>query len=110
MDGGAFEISDGQAPVDRLNDGEWRDFAPSEDLWGGKEVYCRFRQVITVPERMKGRDIFYTLSAAEDGAWSHTTKPHFILFVKHYFCKFFWIKRSQVVNTLSDTYILYGNA
>ena len=81
MDGGAFEISDGQAPIDRLNDGEWRDFAPSEDLWGGKEVYCRFRQVITVPERMKGRDIFYTLSAAEDGAWSHTTKPQFILFV-----------------------------
>ena len=81
MDGGAFEISDGQAPADHLNDGEWHDFAPSQSLWGGKEAYCRFRQVITVPDRMKGKDIFYTVSAAEDGAWSHTTNPQFILYV-----------------------------
>lgn len=79
--GGAFQIRHGQYPADRMQDGEWLDFIPGETLWGTREEYCWFRQVVVVPDSFKGQDVYYTLSAAEDGDWSHTTKPQFILFV-----------------------------
>lgn len=76
-----FQFREGQYSENRLNDGEWTDFEAGKDLWGGKEEYCWFRQIAVIPDRMKGKDVYYSLSASEDGNWTRTTRPQFILFV-----------------------------
>ena len=46
-----FQIRDGQYPASAMKEGEWRDFDGDNELWGGREVYCWFRQIAPVPER-----------------------------------------------------------
>ncbi|MBQ6164378.1 MAG: alpha-mannosidase [Clostridia bacterium] len=76
-----FQIRDGQYPASAMKEGEWRDYDGDNELWGGREVYCWFRQVAHVPERFKGKDVYYAVWASDNGSWTSSTRPQFILFV-----------------------------
>ena len=69
---GDFYYADGQQYHHTLNDVEFRKFGDDE-MWGGKEVYCTFKQSFDVPEHFKGKNVFYNIMPVE-GTWDRDTQ------------------------------------
>lgn len=66
-----FEFSEGQMPIDKIEEGEWRAFGKDE-RWGAAEYYCRFRHSFDVPERFKGQAVFYEIIPEDSRAWDNS--------------------------------------
>ena len=73
------EYCEGQYPADALNAGDWRPFG-DEEYWGSRELYCRFRQTVTIPQSFQGRTVFYAVDPQPDTGWQNSAFQ-FILFV-----------------------------
>ncbi|MCR5484891.1 MAG: alpha-mannosidase [Clostridiales bacterium] len=77
---GGFLFRDGQYRISELNDGEWRPFGENE-YWGYPEEYCWFKHTVTVPERFKGKKVFYEINVHLNKAWQNESTQQFIAFV-----------------------------
>lgn len=75
---GDFEYSFGQENTDSASD-EWKIFT-SDDYWGSRELYCRFRQKVTIPDLMSGKKVAYTINCYPDSAW-RSSAQQFILYL-----------------------------
>ena len=76
---GGLEYSEGQYPCSDLTAGEWRAFG-DEEYWGGRELYCRFRQTVRIPAQFSGRRVVYAVDPQPDSGWD-SGAFQFILFV-----------------------------
>lgn len=78
-DAGDFLFCDGQRAPDEISENEWIPFG-KDDMWGYREEYCRFRQMVTVPERFAGKPVVYELTPYPDSEWKNKAQQ-FIIFV-----------------------------
>lgn len=69
---GDFYFAEGQHYKNTLKDAKWRKFG-SDERWGGREVYCTFKQSFDVPERMKGSSVYYRIMPVEN-KWDRDTQ------------------------------------
>lgn len=63
-----FYFSEGQQPIDKVNEGDWRRFEKGE-YWGKPEYYCRFKHSFDVPASFKGKNVFYEILPEEGHPW-----------------------------------------
>ena len=70
---------DGQYAWNEIDKGDWRPFG-DEEYWGSREMYCWFRQKVTIPESFRGRQVVYAVNPLPESGW-HTSCFQFILFV-----------------------------
>lgn len=78
IDAGDFEYSAGQENTDEASD-NWTLFTKN-DFWGERELYCRFRQTVTIPENMRGKKIAYCITCFPDSHWNSSAQQ-FILYI-----------------------------
>ncbi|MDR1629002.1 MAG: glycosyl hydrolase-related protein [Oscillospiraceae bacterium] len=76
---GGFEYRDGQYSIADKDEGTWAPFNHETDWWGYPECYCWFRHSFTIPERFKGKTVFYQVYPYDDGNWAQTN-PQLIFF------------------------------
>lgn len=70
---------EGQYAPDEIEKGEWRPFG-DEEYWGSREMYCWFRQTVTVPDAFRGREVVYAVDPQPEHGWD-SSAFQFILFV-----------------------------
>ena len=70
---------DGQYGWNEIDKGEWRPFG-DEEYWGSRELYCWFRQTVTIPESFRDREVVYAVDPQPEHGWD-SGSFQFILFV-----------------------------
>ena len=78
-DAGGFLFCDGESDPSRIDEGQWVPFG-SDEHWGRREQYCRFKQQVTIPERFDGKTVVYDLTPYLHSAWT-TSAEQFIVYV-----------------------------
>ena len=74
-----MQFRDGQYAWNEIDQGPWRPFG-DEEYWGSREMYCWFRQTVTIPDAFRGREVVYAVDPMPESGW-HSRCFQFILFV-----------------------------
>lgn len=64
-----IERRDGKHSADDLDGGMWSAYDPQKDSWGGKDCYIWFRHRFAVPEKLRGRTLWYWVEAGDADHW-----------------------------------------
>ncbi len=78
---GDFSFCEGQQPISKKDEGNWKHFEKNEH-WGSPEYYCRFKHSFDVPERFKGKNVFYEVNPVDTEPW-RTSDAQFIVFANN---------------------------
>lgn len=74
-----MQFRDGQYAWNEIDQGRWRPFG-DEEYWGSREMYCWFRQTVTIPDAFRGREVVYAVDPMPESGW-YSRCFQFILFV-----------------------------
>ena len=73
------QFREGRYAYNEMDKGEWRPFG-DEEYWGRRELYCWFRQTVTIPASFRGREVVYAVDPMPESG-CHSRCFQFILFV-----------------------------